>query len=202
MSFSGNTGGTGIFRIDEALTTASHLVTISLPHGLQDLVVGPSTSEPGLSLFFTVHEFDPLPAGGGGGDFPANDTGCEEVWELTIPECDAPLFVELASLTAVRTKRGVRLDWTTTSEIGHAGFRVLRGRLQPDNPYKREVVEILTPELIPGRGDETRGAEYRFVDATELAPGSYVYYLEDVDVRGQATRHGPVAIEVVPPRKR
>ncbi len=70
-----------------------------------------------------------------------------------------------------------------------------------NNPYKREIVEILTTELIPGRGDETSGADYRFVDQTELPHGDYVYYIEDVDVRGHATRHGPVPFEVAPQRK-
>lgn len=84
VSFSGGTGGSGIFRIDETLTTATLVLTVGLTtgtEGIQDLVVGPS-SQPGpgvprRSLYFTVHD---------------SSTSSEQVWELDLPECCAPLM--------------------------------------------------------------------------------------------------------------
>ncbi len=78
ISYSGEFGGSGIFRVDEPLTTATLLLTIGKDRpfeGLQDLIIGPSTGGGGNSVFFTVHE---------GALFTA---GNEQVWELTVPEC-------------------------------------------------------------------------------------------------------------------
>jgi hypothetical protein len=76
ISYSGSPGGSAIFRIDEALTTATHVVDIIDDEGLQDLTLGPSSSGAGKSVYFTVHDQDLI-----GGTTP------EEVWELTVPEC-------------------------------------------------------------------------------------------------------------------
>jgi hypothetical protein len=73
VSYSGSPGGTGIFRVDPTLTVATHVLTIT-DEGLHDLVVGPSTSGSGNSVYFTIH--DPNSAG-------------EEVWEVTAPACEA-----------------------------------------------------------------------------------------------------------------
>ena len=80
ISYSGVFGGSGIFRVDEPLETATLLLTIGLGRPLerlQDLIIGPSTSGGGKSVFFTVHEEV----------FGA--AGNEQVWELTVPECPA-----------------------------------------------------------------------------------------------------------------
>lgn len=74
VSYSGGQGGSGIFRVNEPLTTATLLLTIGQGlggEGLHDLIVGPSTSL-GNSLYFSVHD---------------TVTGGEQVWEATIPEC-------------------------------------------------------------------------------------------------------------------
>jgi hypothetical protein len=72
ISYSGTPGGSAIFRIDEGLTTATHVVDIIDDEGLHDLTLGPSSSGVGKSVYFTVHDY--LSFG-------------EEVWELTVPEC-------------------------------------------------------------------------------------------------------------------
>jgi hypothetical protein len=85
ISFSGTfdnnaiPGGTGIFRVDETLTTAALVLTISDQEGLQDLTLGPASSGVGNSVYFTIHDF----ASGG-----------EEVWEVTVPECSSGLFFD------------------------------------------------------------------------------------------------------------
>lgn len=75
VSFSGTTGGTGIFRIDEALTTATLLLTVGGPsfnQGVHDLEVGPSSTGLGNSLYFTVHDAV---------------TGGEQIWEMSAGAC-------------------------------------------------------------------------------------------------------------------
>lgn len=75
LSFSGAPGGTGIFRMNEALTTVTHVATITAPEGLQDLIVGVSSAGVGGSLYFTTQE--PIPGA----------ATADRVWEITLPEC-------------------------------------------------------------------------------------------------------------------
>jgi hypothetical protein len=42
------------------------------------------------------------------------------------------------------------------------------------------------------------GASYEWLDAGVEAGQTYFYLLEDVDVHGQATRHGPVSATLPP----
>ena len=73
ISYSGAPGGNGIFRINEALTTATLIVRVSDNEGIQDLTLGrPSHGGASESVYFTVHDFN---------------SGGEEVWEVTVPEC-------------------------------------------------------------------------------------------------------------------
>lgn len=99
------------------------------------------------------------------------------------------LLVELEYFTAAPAKRGVMLRWATTVELNTVGFRVLRA-----SGTREKALELLTPELIPAKGNNLVGAEYVFEDSTAPS-GTLVYYLEDVDSFGRTTRHGPVTIE-------
>jgi hypothetical protein len=72
VSYSGAPGGSGIFRVDSTLTSATHLLSITGNDGLHDLTAGPSSSGSGNSVYFTVHD---------------TGTAGEEIWEVTVPEC-------------------------------------------------------------------------------------------------------------------
>ncbi len=136
--------------------------------------------------------------GGGWADCPAGDrsrdtgantvtcagvTGLAGLWSLGGTPNGPPMAVEIDRLAARRIGRPVEVSWRTASEIGHAGFRVLR-----DAGDGRTV--DLTPRLVPPRGSQLGGADYAFVD--RAAPARAVrYWVEDVDARGVATRHGP-----------
>ncbi len=113
--------------------------------------------------------------------------------------CD-PLLVELEYFRGTVTKRGVRLDWKTTFELEHAGFRILRHA--GDDPEKNVVFEVLTDELIHGRGDELVGAEYEFLDTSKGLAGTVTYYLEDIDIFGVRTLHDPIVIEIPDGRRK
>lgn len=102
ISFSANFGGSGIFRVDEPLTTSTLVATIGAPNfleGLQDMIVGPASSGVGTSLYFTVH------------DGPA---ASEEVWELTLPECPLPeCFLVMGSDPGADTFNAGAHTWST-----------------------------------------------------------------------------------------
>jgi hypothetical protein len=102
-------------------------------------------------------------------------------------EAFGPTLVELASFTATAAAGGVHLEWETASEIDNAGFNLYRSA-------GGERVK-LNAALIPTQGGPTRGVRYA-IDDPEVAFGTtYSYTLEDVDVHGQATLHGPVVIQ-------
>ena len=50
----------------------------------------------------------------------------------------------------------------------------------------------LNDELIPAEGSPTEGAEYEFVDEDAQNRKTYWYRIEDIDLNGLATFHGPV----------
>jgi hypothetical protein len=103
----------------------------------------------------------------------------------TIGPCSPELAVRLADLRAEPADRRVRVAWETQSEIDNAGFNVLR----------RERVggrtEIVNRELIPARGNSLEGHRYELTDETAVNGVEYDYSLEDVDISGRNTFHGP-----------
>lgn len=104
---------------------------------------------------------------------------------LTTSNC--PLAVELNSFTATPQSDSVLLEWETASETNNLGFNLYRST-SPD-----EVGERLNGELIPSQAPGSgQGANYEFVDDTGQGGTTYYYRLEDVDLDGTATMHGPV----------
>jgi hypothetical protein len=120
-------------------------------------------------------------------------------WAAVVPECaiseEEPTAITLASFVAEPGVGSVALAWETGTEVDNAGFNLYRAST-PDGPYTR-----ITGSLIASEGDPVAGASYFFLDE-DLAPGTYTYELEDVDLNGVATRHGPVSATVSPGLRR
>lgn len=80
---------------------------------------------------------------------------------------------------------GVRVEWTTASEAGTAGFRLLRW----DASARR--FRPVHDQLLPGLIHEAQGGTYRFHDEG-AAPGQVqTYLLEEVEAGGRTRAHGP-----------
>lgn len=107
-----------------------------------------------------------------------------------------PLLVDLDYLRASAPEigGGVLVEWATAAEFSNAGFLVYRAREAAPGvyiPYAR-----LTDQMIPARGDEMSGATYYFVDSDPVAAGEVrAYFLEDIDLAGAVTRHGPAIVQ-------
>lgn len=101
---------------------------------------------------------------------------------------DSALAVELASFDAVPSTSGIDLVWKTGSEVNNAGFHLWRAD-GTDGAYAR-----ITDALIPAKGNSFTGASYLEKDADVITGQSYSYKLEDVDLAGVSTFHGPVAV--------
>lgn len=84
------------------------------------------------------------------------------------------LPVELTSFSADVLNNGVRLSWTTASELNNSGFEVQRSNNQTN---------WTALGFVRGAGTTTEAQSYSFVDAS--ASGKVFYRLKQVDFDGQ-----------------
>jgi len=99
-----------------------------------------------------------------------------------------PTLVSLDDFRATAGSRKVTLTWSTSAEVDNAGFNLYRADT-PDGPYVQ-----INPGMISAEGAPSQGAAYTFVDTDVKNRRTYYYQLEDIDLQGTATRHGPVAV--------
>jgi hypothetical protein len=95
--------------------------------------------------------------------------------------------VTLIDFKAIPSKSIVTLVWSTASEIDHAGFNIYRADLE-DGEYNK-----INDSLIPSSGSSTHGASYKFIDTNVHNRKTYYYKLEDIDLNGASTMHGPIS---------
>ena len=89
------------------------------------------------------------------------------------------------------TEAVVIVEWTTASEVDTAGFNLYRSE-SPEGPFTR-----INDHLIPASPDPLLGGSYAFTDSNVVAGHTYYYQLEDVEIDGTATRHGPIEVKAV-----
>jgi hypothetical protein len=177
----------GSFSEDEmvtygALADGAHSLSVSVP---------PDAATDGyFYMRFRLYSSETLPA-------TISPTGAATGGEVEDyrHEWQEPTAVDLASFSATTQGRTIELTWQTVDEVDNLGFNVYRAR-SPDGPRTR-LNEGLIPSLLPPGSSE--GAVYTFVDEAVI-PGITYYWLEDVDVYGAGTLHGP-ASAAVPARR-
>jgi len=113
-----------------------------------------------------------------------NFYGDDECYPASV--CGATL-IELASFTATPKAGKVILQWNTESETDNAGFNIYRFTSETEEYIK------INDSLIPAQGSPTEGAVYEFVDNDVKNRKTYYYKLEDLDLNGTSTMHGPVS---------
>ena len=90
--------------------------------------------------------------------------------------------VEMSSFKAIPSDKQVKVEWKTEAEIDNAGFNV----------WRAEGFKQINESMITGKGSPALGSEYDFVDNFVLNRKNYFYLIEDVDIYGISTFHGPV----------
>ena len=100
---------------------------------------------------------------------------------------DSEVLVKLSSFSAMPSYKAVTLQWQTESEIDTLGFNLHRAESE-DGEYVK-----INPSLIQAEASPIQGATYQFVDDNVKNRRTYYYKLEDVDVYGTGTMHGPVS---------
>jgi N-acetylmuramoyl-L-alanine amidase len=113
--------------------------------------------------------------------------GLYAVCSIGAPVEGAPTAIDLLSFTAQAAASHVTLAWETGTEVDNAGFNLHRATAA-DGPYTK-----LNDAPIPAEGDPESGASYTYTDAGVVKGVTYYYKLEDVDIHGASTFHGPVS---------
>jgi hypothetical protein len=101
---------------------------------------------------------------------------------------NAPTAVRVVSFIAKAGPDQITVRWETATEVDNLGFDLYRSQMVA-GPWVR-----LNEDLIPSRAPGSPvGAVYTWPD-DDVQPGvTYYYKLEDVDIYGQRTAHGPVS---------
>jgi len=99
-----------------------------------------------------------------------------------------PTLVELSYFRAKGLNSAVLLEWATETELDNEGFNIWRSE-EKDGRYKR-----INPYFVPAEGEAGLGAEYSFIDYDVQNGKVYYYKLEDIDIYGHSTFHGPVSV--------
>jgi len=101
--------------------------------------------------------------------------------------CNPVTVIDLAEFKAEPGNRKVIIVWTTGAEIDNAGFNIYRST-EENGTYAK-----INDELIPAKGSPSDSATYQFIDKPVKNRTTYWYKLEDIDLKGEATMHGPVS---------
>ena len=126
--------------------------------------------------------------GTGAGSSSAAGSQVSSVSPGTLPASTGPVTaIKLKSLTAQKAPEGILIEWKTGYEVENLGFNVYR-----DEGGKRIKLNkglLAGSALIAGTHTIMRsGNAYSFFDPY---PGT-AYVIEDVDLSGKKTLHGPV----------
>ena len=101
--------------------------------------------------------------------------------------CEEPTLIKLASFTAIAKAGSAVLRWVTESEIDNAGFNIYRSESENGGYAK------INSSVVFAKGSPTQGTSYEFVDKKVKNRKTFYYKLEDIDLNGKATMHGPVS---------
>jgi hypothetical protein len=95
-------------------------------------------------------------------------------------------LIELSEFKAVSGNNQITIQWKTASEIHNAGFNLFRSGSK-DGEYIK-----INNSIIPAKGSPAQGASYEYVDTNVKNGRTYYCKLEDIDLNGKSTMHGPV----------
>jgi uncharacterized repeat protein (TIGR01451 family)/fimbrial isopeptide formation D2 family protein len=106
----------------------------------------------------------------------------------------APTVVKMVKTDATQSKNGVTISWSTSYEQDNLGFYVWR-QLADGSKQKIDPHIIIGSALATGK-HITDGRSYRVNDRNVPANAFVQYYVEDVDLKGVHTMHGPITPRV------
>ncbi|HOU12344.1 MAG TPA: SdrD B-like domain-containing protein [Anaerolineae bacterium] len=112
----------------------------------------------------------------------------EDYWKYN----ENPTAVTLAAFEATPQENGILVTWETASELDNVGFNLYRSE-SAEGPYTQLNATLIPPQN-PG---SVMGGYYEWLDMAVLPDVTYFYKLEDLDVKGVSTFHGPISTAVI-----
>jgi hypothetical protein len=103
-------------------------------------------------------------------------------------QCEGETAISLSSFTAKGAFRKVILQWKTETEIDNAGFNIYRAESE-NGQYDK-----INSDQIPPKGKSIQGSGYVYIDRDVVNGMEYFYKLEDIDLAGNSTYHGPISV--------
>jgi hypothetical protein len=103
----------------------------------------------------------------------------------------APTAVRLSGFAATGYDGGVFLQWKTGFEASNLGFNIYRAEKRGLTRINPDI--LAGSALVTGAAPLTAGKSYGWWDDTPAGKRGALYYIEDIDVNGTHTLHGPVA---------
>lgn len=111
-----------------------------------------------------------------------------EINEVFSGTCAGLLLAELESFKATAvSNNGIHLKWKTLNERDNLGFFIVRAKESENEEYTE--IKLITKQLIPTKGDSTKGARYSYKDTDVVLGDTYFYLLVDIDQNGNITPH-------------
>ena len=101
---------------------------------------------------------------------------------------EAPTAITLARFEATSQAGAILVEWETAMEIENVGFNLYRST-SPNGPYIK-LNDTLIPSQSPG---SVWGAVYTWLDEDVETGVTYYYKLEDIEIGGARTFHGPMS---------
>ncbi|UCH92630.1 MAG: hypothetical protein JSV88_20360 [Candidatus Aminicenantes bacterium] len=126
-------------------------------------------------------------------------------WAVTISGADrldidfgfnthySPTLALLSSFQAYSQGGQVVVHWETVSEVGTAGFYLLR-----QENSSRQYLQV-NKNFLPGLLHSHQGGVYRYVDVNAFPGETYTYKLVEVELGGEKRIYGPFRVMVGPP---
>lgn len=184
------------------------LMAAGLPVSGWNVDVGEGANPTEANTYSSLNTFDTTPATPddrrtmiGVGPFDLGVSETQSVWFALVAgdtENDllsnaaaaqaAPVPVELVSFNAVLNGSDVTLNWATSSETNNAGFE-----LQMDSGNGYQAVSF-----IEGHGTTTEAQSYEHT-INDMAPGTYMFRLKQIDYDGVFEIHQEIEVTVETP---
>lgn len=115
--------------------------------------------------------------------------------------CEEETLIELGSFDASWQDDGIAVSWVTEAEIDNAYFDLYRAESKKKSkkgfkPNSKKGLKMgpyvkINADPIPAEGIAPFGTSYEYLDTDVEYGRRYWYKLQDVDLYGTATQHGP-----------
>jgi hypothetical protein len=195
-----NFGGIGSFGLDRAMTQAEIIEDVCPPYCKPWIIRWGWIDDGGH--FLVGHGYDvastnvwymnPLPMMVGSKNIALYAwvvAGGGHLWTHSLRLVPpGPTAVEFANISVSGSNGYVDIQWTTEVEMDIAGFNIHRSGME-NGEYAK-----INEELIPAMGSTVEGASYSYTDHDVVAGNTYYYLLESVDLNGNSTMEGPIAV--------